>query len=287
MVFTHGLARLPALGLPARPPALHARSWRGIRVGIRLAARARASGRRVRRIETLALIVGAGSAGIQLLRGDRAAASGCASASSASSTTTRAKIGLRVCGTPVLGRIDDLPALVAAHDVGEVLIAHPVGAGRACSGASSSTARRRSVRHRVLPTLGELVDGPRHVHADARGEGRRPAGARAGAARPAARARRCVAGKTVLVTGAAGSIGSELCRQVAALRPGALVLYDRHENGMFVLEMELRARFPEVALVPVLGDVLLERPAASASSPPTGPSSCSTPPPTSTCRSPS
>jgi len=66
-----------------------------------------------------------------------------------------------------------------------------------------------------------------------------------------------IAGKTVLVTGAAGSIGSELCRQVAAYGPARLVLYDRHENGMFVLEMELRQRFPEVALVPVLGDVLL------------------------------
>src|SRR5439155_12992252 len=60
-----------------------------------------------------------------------------------------------------------------------------------------------------------------------------------------------------LVTGAAGSIGSELCRQLAAHEPESLVLYDRHENGMYGLEMELRARFPGVRLVPVLGDVLL------------------------------
>jgi FlaA1/EpsC-like NDP-sugar epimerase len=56
-------------------------------------------------------------------------------------------------------------------------------------------------------------------------------------------------GRQVLVTGAAGSIGSELCRQVAAYGPARLVLYDRHENGMFVLEMELAA-FPHVPLVP-------------------------------------
>jgi FlaA1/EpsC-like NDP-sugar epimerase len=62
----------------------------------------------------------------------------------------------------------------------------------------------------------------------------------------------------VLVTGAAGSIGSELCRQVATHGPERLVLYDRHENGMYTLEMELRARFPDLTVEPVLGDVLLE-----------------------------
>src|SRR5207248_10687732 len=60
-----------------------------------------------------------------------------------------------------------------------------------------------------------------------------------------------------LVTGAAGSIGSELCRQLAARAPGRVVLYDRHENGMFGLEIELRSRFPGVRLEAVLGDVLL------------------------------
>jgi FlaA1/EpsC-like NDP-sugar epimerase len=61
----------------------------------------------------------------------------------------------------------------------------------------------------------------------------------------------------VLVTGAAGSIGSELCRQIAAQNPGRLVLVDRHENGMFHLDMALRGRFPGVPIVAVLGDILL------------------------------
>jgi len=59
------------------------------------------------------------------------------------------------------------------------------------------------------------------------------------------------------VTGAAGSIGSELCRQVASHRPARLVLFDRHENGMYTLEMELGSRFPDLCVEPVLGDVLL------------------------------
>jgi len=73
-----------------------------------------------------------------------------------------------------------------------------------------------------------------------------------------ARVRAFIAARTVLVTGAAGSIGSELCRQVAAQVPERIVLYDRHENGLFALEKELQARHPDVRLEPVLGDVLLE-----------------------------
>jgi FlaA1/EpsC-like NDP-sugar epimerase len=72
------------------------------------------------------------------------------------------------------------------------------------------------------------------------------------------RLRAFISGKRVLVTGAAGSIGSELCRQVAAYQPEELVLYDRHENGLYALEQELRARFATVRLIPVLGDILLE-----------------------------
>src|SRR3989442_9730055 len=71
------------------------------------------------------------------------------------------------------------------------------------------------------------------------------------------RVRSLVEGKAVLVTGAAGSIGSELCRQVAAHEPESLVLYDRHENGMYGVQMELRARLPGVPLVPVLRGGLL------------------------------
>jgi FlaA1/EpsC-like NDP-sugar epimerase len=70
--------------------------------------------------------------------------------------------------------------------------------------------------------------------------------------------RSLIADRTVLVTGAAGSIGSELCRQVAAHGPARLVLFDRHENGVFLLQGELRDRFPAVEIAPVLGDLLLE-----------------------------
>ena len=66
---------------------------------------------------------------------------------------------------------------------------------------------------------------------------------------------RFIRGKRVLVTGAGGSIGSELCRQVARFSPDGLVMLDRAENGLFFVEMELRDKVPGMALHAVIGDV--------------------------------
>ena len=57
-----------------------------------------------------------------------------------------------------------------------------------------------------------------------------------------------VRGKTVLVTGGGGSIGSELCRQIAALKPGRLVIFDIYENNAYDIQMELRRRYPSLTL---------------------------------------
>jgi FlaA1/EpsC-like NDP-sugar epimerase len=166
------------------------------------------------------------------------------------------KRGLRVCGTPVLGTVDDLPALVQKHDVGEVLIAIPSASGARLR-RIVDRCEEAGVHHRVLPTLGELVEGS-VMYTQMREVKVQDLLARAPVKLDLARVRTLIAGRTVLVTGAAGSIGSELCRQIAAHEPKTLVLYDRYENGIFVMEMELSARFPNVRLVPVLGDVLLE-----------------------------
>ena len=226
----------------------------GIRVAIRLV---REFGERttVQKIETLAIIVGAGSAGIRLLdeiRRRRRLKIGVVGFVDDDET----KVGLRIAGAPVLGRIDDLAALIAEHDVGEVLIAIPSAPGMVMKRIVQQCADA-GVRHRVLPTLAELVEG-RVMYTQMREVKVDDLLSREPVRLDLPRVRSFLAGKTVLVTGAAGSIGSELCRQVAAYAPQQLVLYDRHENGTYALEMELRARFPEIALVPVLGDVLLE-----------------------------
>ena len=113
------------------------------------------------------------------------------------------------------------------------------------------------MRHRVVPSLAELVEG-RVMFTQMRDVKVDDLLAREPVRLDLPQVRSLIADRTVLVTGAAGSIGSELCRQVAAHGPARLVLFDRHENGMFLLEGELRDRFPAVEIAPVLGDLLLE-----------------------------
>ncbi len=253
VVFSHGLVGFPR-SVFIVDFVLCTTIAAGARIAIRVVAerRERAS---VRTIERLALIVGAGRAGIRLLqeiermRRLKTAVVGFVD-------DDPVKRGLRVCGTPVLGTVDDLPALVAAHEIGEVLIAIPSAAGTRIRRIVEQC-EAAGVHHKVLPTLGELVEGS-VMYTQMREVKVQDLLAREPVKLDLARVRSLIAGRTVLVTGAAGSIGSELCRQIAAHDPGTLVLYDRYENGIFVLEMELGARFPGVKVVPVLGDILLE-----------------------------
>lgn len=66
-------------------------------------------------------------------------------------------------------------------------------------------------------------------------------------------------GKTVMVTGAAGSIGSELCRQMAMMGVGKLILFDNAETPMHNARLEFEERFPQLQFVPIIGDVRYER----------------------------
>jgi FlaA1/EpsC-like NDP-sugar epimerase len=225
----------------------------GVRVSLRL-ARERRGRSAVHRVETLAFVVGAGDAGVRLVE-EIQSRPRLGIAVVGFLDDNPAKIGLRVCGVPVLGPIDEMAALVRAHDIGEVLIAIPSARG-AVLRHIVQRCTEANVRHRVLPTLGELVEG-RVIYTQMREVQVDDLLAREPVRLERQRVDSLVAGKTVLVTGAAGSIGSELCRQLAGHEPDRIVLYDRHENGMFGLEAELRARFPEVQLVPILGDVLL------------------------------
>jgi FlaA1/EpsC-like NDP-sugar epimerase len=253
MVFGRGLE-----GYPRSVFLLDLLLSTGLLAGTRIAARIVRERRRrpaVRRIETLVLIAGAGSAGICLLEEIESRARLRVGVVGFVDDDP-AKLGLRVCGVPVLGRTDDLPALVAQHGIGEVLIAIPSATGAALRRIVQRCVEAH-VRHRVLPSLGELVE-ERVMYTQMREVRVNDLLAREPARLDLPRMRSLITARTVLVTGAAGSIGSELCRQLAAHEPERVVLFDRHENGMVTLESELRARFPYVRFEPVLGTVLVE-----------------------------
>ncbi len=158
----------------------------------------------------------------------------------------------RIGGVPVLGTLDRLAELALLQGITHVIVAMPSVRG---------AARRRvfdlaaSVGRPVLtvPSAQELLDGAtvsrvRDIEPDDL-LGREPVLLdEAGIAD-------CLRDRTVLITGAGGSIGSELCRQVARYRPGRLVLLELSEFNLYTIEQELGERFPALPLVRLIGDV--------------------------------
>jgi FlaA1/EpsC-like NDP-sugar epimerase len=165
----------------------------------------------------------------------------------------RAKAGQRIHGVPVLGTRNDLPRIIAEARPSEVLVAIP----RATPGVLRAVVKALEpykLPIKALPRLRDILDGRvtlndvRHLEvADLLG--RAPVGL------DPQNVSHLVEGKRVLVTGAGGSIGSELSRQVAALRPSSLVLLERYENALWALERSLAGAKAGVDVYPIIGDV--------------------------------
>jgi FlaA1/EpsC-like NDP-sugar epimerase len=207
------------------------------------------------------LIYGAGSAGVTLARELRA----------------NRRLGYRavgfldddphkqkstIAGIPVVGKGRDAARLVLRQSrrkrpLAEIIIAMPSITGPEMRTVVANC-RASGVPFKIVPGFGELLEDknltrqirdvsvndllgrePVHVAEDAIGQH--------------------IAGKCVMVTGGCGSIGSELCRQLARFRPSRLVIFDQAESEMFLLAMELREKFPTVDLVTEIGDIVRYR----------------------------
>jgi FlaA1/EpsC-like NDP-sugar epimerase len=163
------------------------------------------------------------------------------------------KHGLAIRGVKVLGSREQLAELVAEHNVDEVIIAMPTAPG---SVIRDITARCRAtgVEFKTIPGIFELLDGRVSIRQvrDVRIEDllrRDPVefdGHDLGSH---------FAGRRILVSGAGGSIGSELCRQLATYDPAALTLLGHGENSIFLLEQELRVLFPRLPVSSVICDI--------------------------------
>lgn len=169
----------------------------------------------------------------------------------------------RLWGSVVLGMKvwapTKLPRLIARYEAPLILLALP----------STSHRRRREIleglaglpaRVMALPTLGELTSGARRIDEFREIDVQDILG-RDSVQPNEALLRARVTGQVVMVTGAGGSIGSELCRQILALRPRRLVLFERSEFALYSIEQELDAMldnmgWPAIELVPLLGSVL-------------------------------
>ncbi|MGM9484144.1 polysaccharide biosynthesis protein [Roseateles sp. NT4] len=163
-----------------------------------------------------------------------------------------AKLGGRVAGLPVLGRLEQAAEFAQLHGVDHVIIAMP-GASVPARRHALDLASQSGLAVLTVPSSQELLAG-RSVNQvrDIEPEdllGREPVQLDEGGISE------CLSGKVVLITGAGGSIGSELCRQVARYGPSRLVLYELSEFALYTIEQELTEKFPHLPLVRLIGDV--------------------------------
>jgi FlaA1/EpsC-like NDP-sugar epimerase len=152
----------------------------------------------------------------------------------------RSKLGLKVEGLPVLGTVDELPELVSSYAVDEVLIAVPSASSQQMQ-RFVDVCERISVKFRTVPALRDVI-AQRVSLSDFRAVNVEDLLGRNPVEIDMQSVRSTIHGRSVLVTGAAGSIGMELCRQILEHEPRVLVCVDQYENGMFYLERELSSR---------------------------------------------
>lgn len=165
--------------------------------------------------------------------------------------------GSTLCGVPVVGGVCNLAETARTKQVNEVFICIP-SATRTEMQRILAICLASNIPVRTLPTLGELIDGSVSQR-DLRTVKVEDLLGREELKPQIAEVREVVGGRTVLITGAGGSIGSELCRQVAASSPEALILIEKSENSLFYIHRELKERHPELRINPILLDTTLRK----------------------------
>ena len=204
----------------------------GVRL-LRRLVRVEPGSTRARRV----LILGAGDAGEMILREMRR---GTAYHPVGFIDDDPRKVGRTIHGVTVLGTRQDLPRVIMETKPQEVLVAIP-SLDSAAMRSVVETLETFKLPITTLPDLKELRNGRSPSSRSGRWRSRiccREVRSRSTSTRSGA----WCEGKRVLVTGAGGSIGSELCRQIAALGPASLVLYERYENSLYAIANELADR---------------------------------------------
>ncbi len=164
-----------------------------------------------------------------------------------------AKRGARIAGVPVLGTLADLARADIRAGATHVIVAMP-GAPLRARRRAIDLAAATGLPVLTVPSMSELQDGRARIERVRSIEPEDLLG-RESVQLDEAGIGALIEGKTVLVTGAGGSIGSELCRQIARYRPGKLVLYELSEFALYQIEQSLGELHPEITLVRLMGDV--------------------------------
>ncbi len=225
-----------AVGFPRAVYVLEAFLTACILAGARLASRVIVeSVRRDSSQSKRVILVGAGFASQMVIRElarpkSRYVAIGCVD-------DDRSKIGVHILGVPVLGSIEELEFLVEDNPVEEILIAIPSASGKQMRRITEAC-QRAKLPFKTVPTLSDIIRGEASISQfrEVRLEdllGRETVHINLETVRNE------IAARTVIVTGAAGSIGSELCRQILDYCPARLICLDQSETGLYFLRLGL------------------------------------------------
>jgi FlaA1/EpsC-like NDP-sugar epimerase len=167
------------------------------------------------------------------------------------------KQGTLIHGLAVLGTVDELPKICEAHNIEEIAIAMP--------SATHSQVRRvirlcegTKIRFRTVPSITDIAAGKFKV-SQIRDVDINDLLGREAVELDLELIEAFARDKTILVTGAGGSIGSEMCRQLCNFNPRLLLLIEQSENPLFYIERELRQRFPQVAIKAVICNITDKR----------------------------
>ncbi len=224
--------------------------WGGLHFGARVVKAQRAiwrkSGKRV-------IVVGAGDAGITLLKALAQEQAGALRVVALVDDDPE-KWRRSICGVPVAGGTGELEKFAAKYRAEEILICIPSATVAQIQNILSGC-RRAGVPVKTLPSLAKLAGGKVSLR-DLRSPRIEDLLQRERISLDVEETRGVVGGKVVLVTGAGGSIGSELCRQIAEAGPAKLLLLDKSENSLFYIHRELCERMDAQRVKPLLIDLV-------------------------------
>ncbi|MDD2703032.1 MAG: nucleoside-diphosphate sugar epimerase/dehydratase [Candidatus Omnitrophica bacterium] len=164
----------------------------------------------------------------------------------------RNKKNLRIQGVSILGTCSDIHSVVEKYGIDEVIIAIPSAKGEVIRGIISYC-HIPSVRVRIVPGLQKIINGDLEVKPrDVKPEdllGRETVNINE------KEIKGYLSGKVVLITGAGGSIGSALCRQIVNFSPREILLFDHNENNVYYLGIEFLTKYPQIKFRTIIGDI--------------------------------
>ncbi len=167
------------------------------------------------------------------------------------------KKGFKIHGIPILGGQEEIPVILQKFSVDEIIITTPSLKAKELK-ALINRFEETNVRFKIVPPMSDILTDKvsvRHLR-DVQLEdllGRQAIKLDTDLIRAQ------LLDKVVMITGAGGSIGSELARQVATFCPAKLILYERNENNLFMIQWELAGLYPSLNLLTVFGDILDKR----------------------------